>query len=183
MPPTASPLTGAILAAALLLLATGALKIVRPEPTAAALVQAGGMRGARPLARLVGAIELAIAVLALAIGGRLPAAGLACAYAAFTAFVVMALRRPERIRTCGCGGTETPPTAGHAALNAAFAAAAAVAAGLGTAPSIPDLLAALGAEGIVLLGYAGVVALLAWAVITVLPLARQVGPSHTREER
>lgn len=181
MPPTIPPLTGAVFAAAVLLVATGSLKLLRPDPTAAALVQAGIVRGARVLARGIGVAELAIAVAVLGTGGFIPVVSLAAAYAGFTGFVLLALRRPDRIRTCGCAG-DAPPTSAHAVVTVGFTGAA-LAAAVSGIPSVPDALA-VGADGAVLLGYAGVVAMLAWAVLTVLPLAlRPPAGADPRKER
>lgn len=177
MPPTVPPLTGAVLAAALLLLATGTVKIARPDPTAAALVQAGVLRGARVLARFVGVAELLVGLAVLMLGGPVPAAALALAYLAFTGFVVLALRQPQRIRTCGCAGTDAPPTVAHAAVNVVLAGCALAAVATGQ-PSLAGVFATAGlAEGAALLAFAALTALLAWAVVAVLPAARPVRPA------
>jgi hypothetical protein len=204
MSPSPSPLTGVVFAAALLLLATGGTKLLRPDGTATALVQAGFLRlpslrrplspsravspsralslskGPRLAARLLGVTELVLGAGVVALGGPAMAAALAAIYLGFTAFVLAALLstplggRPGRIRSCGCAGADAPPTVAHVVVTGVFAGCAAVAAALGGVSSLAGVWATAGpVEGGVLLGFAGIAAVLAWAVIAVLPLTRR----------
>jgi hypothetical protein len=127
----------ALVAAGLLALA-GATKVVEPRMTVGALRAMGVPAGlATPgVVRLGAALELALGVLALVVGG--PALWwLACAsYVAFALFLVAALRSGRPIGTCGCFGREdTEPSGRHLAVDGFLAvAAAAVARGLDGAP-------------------------------------------------
>jgi hypothetical protein len=133
-------LSGPFLVAAALLAAGGASKVVRPANTARALGEMG-LPDSATLVRGGAALELAVAAGALAGGGRLFAALLAASYLAFTAFVVVALRRGTPLSTCGCfGTTDTPPTAVHVGINlAAAAVAGAVALGGGGAGGLLEI--------------------------------------------
>jgi hypothetical protein len=103
-----------------LLGASGVLKLVDPEPTT------GAMRGAHlpssnTVSRLLGVIEIAVAVTGLVSAGVwiLAAAGL---YAAFTVFTAVALITRLPLQSCGCfGRDDTPPTAIHVTFNAIVA--------------------------------------------------------------
>jgi hypothetical protein len=122
--------------AAALLVAGGAAKAARPGDTANALGAVGLPRSVL-LVRVGGLGEAAVGVAALAVGNRTTAVLVALSYAAFTVFVVVALRSGAPIASCGCfGKADTPPTRLHVAVNlGAVAAAVAVAmqpsAGLG----------------------------------------------------
>ena len=135
------PLTiaGAWIGAGLLVLA-GAAKLARPTAPGRALLLAG-LPGGRLAARGLGALEVAVAVLGLGLGGVawVPQAGL---YVAFTAFVLRERTRPSA--TCGCFGEEgVPLTALHVVVDALLAVGAITAAVVG-APGV----AGLGADGV-----------------------------------
>ena len=117
------PATTAVLlaAAGLLGLASGA-KLARPAGTQQAL-RTQGLPSSVAVVRLLGAVELAVAVEALA-GTRLGAASLAVAYAGFTGFVLLALVRGRPLTSCGCfGQPDLPPTWAHPLVTAGFALA------------------------------------------------------------
>jgi hypothetical protein len=140
-----SVLAGPFAIAAVLLAAGGAAKAVRPRDTAQALT-AVGMRfpqllPARVAVRVGGTLEAAIGVAALLVGGPVLCALVAASYAAFAAFVVVALRTGAPISSCGCfGKVDTPPSIVHVVLDVAFAGVAAAAAFTG-AVALPDVLA------------------------------------------
>jgi uncharacterized membrane protein YphA (DoxX/SURF4 family) len=110
--------------AALLALA-GARKITAPDATTAAL-QGARLPSDRRLVRLLGAGEVVAGAAVLGVGGTVPAAVVALAYATFTVF---AYRQSRRGAGCGCfGETNAPATGMHVGIDAAGAGAAALAA-------------------------------------------------------
>ncbi|MFT7473450.1 MAG: hypothetical protein ACI81L_000365 [Verrucomicrobiales bacterium] len=75
-------------------------------------------------ARALGVFEIVIAGLAIAFGAPVLWALIAVIYAGFALFILWALNGNSAVGSCGCFGHEdTPPTPGHAAFNAAAAAA------------------------------------------------------------
>ena len=105
------------IASTVLLGVAGAAKILRPESTARALQQAG-LPGSRRSVRAGALIELGVAAAALVAPGPVTGALVAASYAAFAAFVAVAVRFRWPISSCGCFGTpDTIPTAAHAVLN------------------------------------------------------------------
>lgn len=99
----------------ILLIVTGAAKIVRPHDVTKALVDLGLPRV--PAAGLmVGMVEVGVGVGALLFSGAL--AVQATLYAAFAIWVLVALRAEAPIASCGClGRDDTPPTVAHIVLN------------------------------------------------------------------
>jgi hypothetical protein len=117
-------LAGPFIASAALLGAGGALKVHRPATTARAL-RAMGLPGSPALVRAGAAVEVGVAVSALAWASRPFALAVAGSYLAFAGFVLAALRRDVPLSSCGCFGVQdTPPTPGHVILNLAAAAVA-----------------------------------------------------------
>jgi hypothetical protein len=173
---------GPLAAAALLLVAGGALKLARPGDTANALA-ALGWPGARVLVRAGAAAEVVVGATVLAAGGRIAPALVAVSYAGFAVFVVAALRKDTPVASCGCfGEVDAPPTIVHAVLCAASAAAAGFVAASG-APSLTSVLSHQPWHGLPLVVLTGLAAYLAFLVMAVLPrtmaAARnepQVGP-------
>jgi methylamine utilization protein MauE len=120
--------TPPFLAAAGLLVVSGAAKLIRPDPAARALEQAALPSG-RGKVRFLAVAELAIGTGCLAAPGRVWAASLAVVYAAFGAFLLRLLRLDSSVRSCGCvGSRDAPPSPVHVALNGVAAAS-----GLGAA--------------------------------------------------
>ena len=104
------------LMAAVLLGAAGASKAVTPEPASAALARLG-LYHRQWAVRLLGVIELVVAVGAFIVGGIVPATALAALYAGF-AVVAAAMVRSGSAEPCGCfGRVEMPATWRHVALN------------------------------------------------------------------
>lgn len=168
-------LAGPFLVTVALLLAGGALKVVRPAFTARAMREMG--LPASPAAVRAGAlVELAVAAGALVGGGRPFAALIAASYAGFAAFVAAALRRGAPLSSCGCfGADDTPPTAVHLVLNLAAAAVAGAVALTGAGAGGLTELSTL--DGSLLLRVAFVastatVAWLAYVALAVLPKVR-----------
>ena len=151
-------------AAALLLVVAGVAKAMEPLPLARALRIAGfPVRGPllTPLVRVGAVVEAVVGGAAVVAPSLLTAALLTASYAAFTAFVLRALRSGSPLATCGCfGGADTPPTAVHALTTAGLAVVAGVAA---VSPTGLDLTPAL-------LVMVAVLAYLVYLVLAVLPL-------------
>ena len=104
------------LIAAVLLGAAGASKAVTPESASAALarLQLYHRQGA---VRLLGLVELIVAVSAFIVGGIGPATALAALYAGF-AVAAAAMVRSGSAMPCGCfGRVEMPATPRHVAVN------------------------------------------------------------------
>ena len=115
---TVPPITAPYLASVVLLGLAGVSKIARPGDTARAL-RVAGIPASRGWVRAGALGELVVAVAALAVPCAATGALVAGCYAAFTVFVVLALRRRWPLSSCGCfGKPDTPPTSSHAALNA-----------------------------------------------------------------
>ena len=120
-----TPVTAASWVFAVLLAVAGAAKIRDPAATSAAL-QGARLVSDRRLVRVLGLAEVALAAAVLVSGGRLPAALLAAAYAAFAVF---AHRQARQGAGCGCfGQSDAPATRLHVAVNVAGAGVAAAAA-------------------------------------------------------
>ena len=123
-------LAGPYLASAALLVVAGAAKLLDPLPLVRALRSAGlpqRTAAAAPLVRVAAAGEVGLGLLAVVSGSALAAAGVALSYAAFTVFVLVALRRGGVLASCGCfGKADTPPTAGHGVVTGALAVVAGV---------------------------------------------------------
>jgi hypothetical protein len=156
-----------------LLALAGASKIGNPAATGAAL-QGARLPSNAALVRLLGAGEIVLAIAVLGVGGTVPLAGLALAYAAFAVF---AQRQSSRGAGCGCFGEQDAPATGlHVAIDAAGALVAATAA-IWPAPSLlavagADLLPAVLAVGLLITAVAALrlalVALPELAVATAL---------------
>jgi len=173
-------LAGPFLAGAALLGLAGLGKLRRPAPTAAVL-RALGLPGSDLLVRAGAAVEIVVAVGAVAFGNRVFAAMVAASYLAFAGFVLAAMRRQVPLRSCGCfGRADTPPSAVHVVVDLAFAGVAgAVAAG-----PVGDLGRVLDGQpllGVPFLALTAVSVALAYLSLTVLPatlaLASRRAPS------
>ena len=127
-------MTALVGAAALLLLAAGALKVADPTRTAGALAARGWT--VPPAAVRAGALaEAALGAATVVVGGRILPALVAVSYAGFAWFVAGALRSGTPVGTCGCfGRPDTPPRLFHVVVDAALAVAAAVGAVVGVDP-------------------------------------------------
>src|SRR5262249_30242976 len=120
-----SVLAGPFAIAAVILAAGGAAKAVRPRDTARALA-AVGIRfpralPARVVVRVGGALEAAVGLAALLVGGPVLCTLVALSYLMFAVFVGVALRMGAPISSCGCfGKVDTPPSGVHVVLDVAF---------------------------------------------------------------
>ena len=173
------------LAAAALLVVAGAPKVVDPMPMVRAL-RSTSLPAGRALVRTFAVGELLVGAAALLLPGRTTAALVCAAYLAFTGFVGLALVRGGVLESCGCfGKADTPPTRAHLAVTALLALAAGA---LAVAPPggpvwTADTLTRPATS--VLLAFAVLLAVLAHAVMAVLPLAtpaavRSAAPTRRR---
>ena len=168
-----SVLLAPLAASAAVLVAAGVPKLRRPEPAVRAL-RSVGWRVAPGAVRVLGGAEAVLGVATLMLGGPLLSGLVAASYAAFTGFVVLALRRGGTLSSCGCfGRADTPPTPTHAVTTAALALVAAAAVAAPVAP--------LEAGEPVLLGFAALLAWLCYLVLAVLPTASARAVLSTRK--
>ena len=117
-------LTGPALVAAALLALAGGQKLLDPTMTVGAL-RALRLPASAGLVRAGSALELAIGVGAIVVGGGALWWLVAASYVAFAAFVAAALRAGTMIGSCGCfGREETPPHRLHVVVNGLLASAA-----------------------------------------------------------
>ena len=169
------------LAAGLLVLA-GAAKILRPDPTAQALLDAG-LPGTLAAARVVGTVEVTVgawASLAPAAGGAIVLGGLYLVFAGYLGFLLAA--RPDA-GSCGCAGsTAVPPSRLHLALNLG-ASATGFAYATTEAPGVGSWIVSLGwaavpvVFGLVVAGWLAVVA------VTAAPTAFRAWTPDDREHQ
>ena len=159
------------------LLVAGVAKLWRPSATAFAL-RALHIPAPLQTTRAMGLAEVIVAAAAIATGSAILWAGVAVAYAAFTVFIMWALRRGDIVGSCGCFGREdTPPTPGHAAFNAVGVALAALAV---ADPVTLSQFDGSTVEAVLLVMLVGIGVALAIAALTALPrmlaLARGTAP-------
>jgi methylamine utilization protein MauE len=164
---------GPFLIAATLLALGGLLKTARPDDTTNAL-HALGLPVAPLLVRVGGGAEAAVGLAALATGDRIAATLLAVSYAAFAAFVLIALGRGTPLASCGCFGKEdTPPTRLHVVLNAG-AAAAGLAVALNPGAGLVDVVGSQPLAGVPFVLLLGCGVSFAYLALTSLPRLLQL---------
>ncbi len=177
--------------AAGLLAAAGAVKLLRPAPTAGAMY-AAGLSGSRGLARGIGLVELGTGIWFLAAPSRASGLTMSALYVVFAGFVMFLVTSRPEAASCGCAGAkDVPPSWVHAVLNLLAAGA-----GLAAASRPPaSLFQALADLGLTAIPYAlglVVAAGLAAVVVTDLPPAlaafrrptgHQVEPDRDRHVR
>jgi hypothetical protein len=155
-------------AAGLLVLA-GAVKLVAPEATAQAMLDAG-LPGSRSVARGVGLAEIAAGLWAYvspATGGAIACGVLYLAFAAFLSYVLLA--HPDA-GSCGCAGpTPVPPSRLHLGLDL-LAVTVAFAYPYTTAPAFAAWIGSLGWAAVPIVG--GMV-LAGWLAVVSVTLAPQ----------
>jgi hypothetical protein len=165
-----APLTGPVLAAALVLVAAGVPKLVRPLTTVGAL-RSVGIPASAALVRCLAAGEVAVGAGAVARGGRVMAVLVAASYAVFAAFLVVALRRGGAVSSCGClGRADTPPTRTHLVVAALLGLLAAVA--VVDPPGGVVAAVRAGADGVLTLAFAMLAGWLVWLTLAELPRLR-----------
>ncbi len=125
---------------ALVLVVSGMQKLITPQPAADAMRTAGlpvpAGRGATLAGSILGAVEAATGLAAIAVPSAVAAAWLGAFYLALAAFVLR-LRQRDATAGCGCfGSASTPPSAVHVVINVVAAGVAITAAAVG----VPDLI-------------------------------------------
>ena len=165
-------LVGLLGAFALVLAASGVLKLRSPDPTVRALLATtlpGAWRLAgRPFVRLVALGEILVAAVVIFAGGAGAAALLALAYVSL-ALVAWRLVRRAPGQDCGCFGKASEPVSRwHVAINLAGAITAAVAV-VRPAPSLISELRSSGALSVPLTATVVMAAFLIYLVMTALP--------------
>lgn len=122
-----SPFAGLVFAAALLLGAAGVGKVARPGATRIAL-RSAGLPATVLVARGLGAVEVFVAVTALAIGGPVATALVAVSYLGFAWFARRLQVKTRGAAPCGCFGSSSAPVGTlHVVLNLLVAAGVGVA--------------------------------------------------------
>ena len=158
-------------AAALLLAGAGLAKIRQPSPTRSALVAAGipGAQrlGAKAANRLSGAVELAVATVALLVGGRVAAALVALAYLVLAGLSARMVR-VESGQDCGCFAQPVAVSHWHTAVNLCCMLAGLTALVTPAGSLVAEFSAAPVTAAALLLS-AAVLAYLGYLVMTVLP--------------
>jgi hypothetical protein len=169
---TPAPLAPPFLLAAALLAAAGAVKVLRPRPTAQALLDAG-LPASDGAARGLGLIEVATGGWALLSGSPASALALGAVYLAFAGFLAYVLHAHPDADSCGCAGAKAvPPSRLHLALNL-LAAAVGIAYALAGGGSGIGWLTELGIWSIVAAGGLVVAGWLAVVLVTEVPDAWQ----------
>jgi hypothetical protein len=126
--------------AAILMLAAGGAKVIRPDPATDALGLVG-LGVPQSVVRLGAGIEVLVALAALLLPGPVPSLLLGVSYLGFAGFVLL-LRRTPGAESCGCFGTsDEPPSMRHVLVNLLIAAGCIAAAVVGS-PSAGSLLRA-----------------------------------------
>jgi uncharacterized protein YjeT (DUF2065 family) len=169
------PLVSPTLAAALLLVLAGAPKLVNPHDTRRALGSVG-LPVPAVVVRAGGLVEVAIGTLALVQGGTVADGLVAASYLGFTIFVIVALRSGGVIASCGCvGRPDTPPTLAHILVTAAFAVLTGVAAAVGSTGVLTlTTSSASTTNQVAVIGFAVLLAWLAWLSLAELPRLRAI---------
>ncbi len=159
-----SPVAGPLFAAALLLAAAGLLKITSPDPTRVAL-RTAGLPNTALAARSLGAVEVAITLYTLAVGGRVAAGLVSLAYLGFAGFSFLVIRTSRGKASCGCfGASDAPLTNLHVGVDVVIAAVAA----LGIVNPIPGLFTVAAETPLFGVPFLAFTALLAWLVQVLL---------------
>lgn len=185
-----SVVAGPLFAAAALLAAAGAAKVLRPAATVdalrtAALPGTASMPAAPArlwLGRLLGLVELVVACVAVAVGGRLAGLLIGGVYLGFAMFTARLLHIAGAGASCGCFGAEQSPAAPvHVVVNAGIAATAATAVAWPT-PGLATVIGGQPLGGVPFVALCGVLAWLLFAVLTAVP-ALQAAIADPAEDR
>lgn len=162
-------MTGLLCAAALLLAAAGASKLIRPTGPALAAARLPGATqlSGRLATRAGGLLELAIALAALTLGGRAGAGLLTLCYACLAAMSVR-LMAVAGGADCGCFGRPSRISHAHTVINLGFLLTGL--AGLyRPVPALAPVLADRPGYGLLLLLAATTLAYLSYLTMTALP--------------
>lgn len=170
---TLSPALGPLVVGALLLAVAGVAKLRRPAPTGLALARLG-LPGSDPLVRLLGLVEVASAVAAVAVGGMaaVPVAVLYAGFALFTAVQVRRAAATGETADCGCfGDADAPVGWTHVVVDLLLAGAATAAVAVG-ADGVAGAMGSSAAGTVAVLAIAAVAATGVRALLTDLPSVR-----------
>ena len=165
-------MVGLLWAAAVILGGAGISKLFRPGPTIQA-IRAADVPGefffaSKFAVRLLGVTEIGIAVAVLCGGGSTPAALLAASYLALT-LVAWRMIRIAPGQDCGCFGSSSEPISRwHLIVNGAFFVVGAASVRW-PQPSVLDEVSEQGAQGILLLILAVLLAWLCYLLMSALP--------------
>jgi hypothetical protein len=165
-------MVGLLWAAAVILGVAGVSKLARPGPTIQAIrvadVPGEFFFASKFVVRLLGLIEIGIAVAVWGSGGSVPAALLSASYLALT-LVAWRMIRVAPGQDCGCFGSSSEPISRwHLIVNGAFFAVGAAAVRW-PQPSVIDELSAQGAQSLLLIGMAVLLAWLCYFLMSALP--------------
>ncbi len=162
-----SPVAGPFYAVAALLAVAGLAKLARPLATADALRRAG-LPGSPLVGRLVGAVELAAATVAVLAGSAATAIAVAGCYLGFAAFTARLVAGGQD-EDCGCfGAAPTPASRLHVVLNLGAAVVAGVAAA-DPPGGISEVVAAQPLLGVPFVALAALCTWVAYVAFTLLP--------------
>jgi len=165
-------MVGLLWAAAVILGVAGGGKLIRPGPTIQA-IRAADVPGefffaSKFAVRILGLVEIGIAIAVLGGGGAVPAALLSVSYLALTV-VAWRMIRVAPGQDCGCFGSSSEPISRwHLIVNGAFCGVGAAAV-FWPQPSVFDEVGQAGAQGILLLGLAFLLAWLCYFLMSALP--------------
>jgi hypothetical protein len=160
---------------AVVLAVGGISKLGAPDASGASL-RSLGIPASPTLVRFLAFCEIAIAVIALVVGGTLGALAVTFAFVAFTLMMYLLVRKGSSA-SCGCfGQADTPPSSLHVVANAICAALAAAAAALDVV-SIEALLSDQPAAGIPMLLFIAAGSAATIAIFTLL--GRLAAPATT----
>jgi hypothetical protein len=163
-----SPFAGPLFAAALLVAVAGVAKLTRPYPARVAL-RTVGLPSQAIVVRALGAGEVVLAAVILAVGGRLGAALTTLAYLGFAGFAWKLASASRRAVPCGCFGSGSAPVGPlHVGVNLALAAAG-IAALVRPADGIASVVADSPWAGVPFLGFTLLLTWLLLVVLTALP--------------
>lgn len=157
-------------AAAALLVVAGAAKLRTPHPAATMLAGLGirPLARGRVAARAAAAVEIAVGLAVLAVGGRIAAAALAACYLALAGLAVRLATRPEPA-ACGCfGAADGNVGVAHVVLDVLALAIATTAAVVGT-KGVGDWFAGGTTVAATAAAQAALLAALGYLSITALP--------------
>lgn len=156
-----------VLAAVLVVAGLGKL---RAPAAAADALRAAGLPSGALGARLAGVAEVAVGALALALPSRPALGAMAAVYAILACFAVRLLHTAGPVASCGCFGTDAPPSRLHAGFDVAAAAIAALAVA-SPPPGLPELAAQAPLAGVGLVAGCAASAYAVTLILTHLPQA------------
>jgi len=166
---------GPLFACAGALALSGAAKLRRPGPAAAAL-RAARLPSVIWLVRTLAVAEIGIGLLVLTRPSPAACLLLAAAFGALAVVAGVFWRNPD-VASCGCFGGDAPATWAHVALDLAASVVALLAAASAPA-SVPETVTALGWSSVALLAGICCMVYLAGAATTLLPAAMSSYRGH-----